>query len=269
MSMGRLVQLAPWVLVLAMVLFGGHVERFAAPWLTPILWAGWGLLVVLILLSIPRIRADHPQVFGWGELVVHAVPLWIFVTVGPSDLGAWSLGRNRMYVPETVAAVANPDAMDDTEWKPAPEQSVHIQPKGSNGDGPIDPQADQPIKSNPTLIELYQPPYATAGTKVTVMGYFFRRAGSHRSDLPPEIRDDPAEWYLFRYAITCCAADARPVLVALSGVDDATAPRSERWVQVSGTLTPHSLERPVPEIAVEALEAVEAVKDPYLYLDPW
>lgn len=47
------------------------------------------------------------------------------------------------------------------------------------------------------------------------------------------VSTDPAgNWYVTRLAISCCAADARPIRVR---VDDADAPPRNVWVEVTGT----------------------------------
>ncbi|WP_031482695.1 TIGR03943 family putative permease subunit [Streptomyces bicolor] len=73
--------------------------------------------------------------------------------------------------------------------------------------------------------------------------------------------------YLVRMALNCCAADAQPVKVALTGqVPPVLQP--DTWLQITGTYTPRRAEDPVnggpiPYIEVTEAKPVPAPKDPY------
>lgn len=73
--------------------------------------------------------------------------------------------------------------------------------------------------------------------------------------------------YLVRMALNCCAADAQPVKVALTGqVPPVLQP--DTWLRVTGTYTPRRTEDPVnggpiPFIDVTEAKPVAAPTDPY------
>ncbi|MEV7002032.1 TIGR03943 family protein [Streptomyces sp. NPDC093982] len=73
--------------------------------------------------------------------------------------------------------------------------------------------------------------------------------------------------YLVRMALNCCAADAQPVKVALTGqVPPVLQP--DTWLRVTGTYVPRRAEDPVnggpiPFIQVTAAKPVAAPTDPY------
>ncbi len=73
--------------------------------------------------------------------------------------------------------------------------------------------------------------------------------------------------YLVRMALSCCAADAQPVKVALTGqVPPVLQP--DTWLRITGTYTPRRAEDPVnggpiPFIEVTEAKPVTAPKDPY------
>ncbi|MFF7161076.1 TIGR03943 family putative permease subunit [Streptomyces sp. NPDC008086] len=73
--------------------------------------------------------------------------------------------------------------------------------------------------------------------------------------------------YLVRMALNCCAADAQPVKVALTGqVPPVLQP--DTWLRVTGTYTPRRAEDPVnggpiPFIEVTEAEPVPEPTDPY------
>uniref|UniRef100_UPI00406BC216 TIGR03943 family putative permease subunit n=1 Tax=Pseudonocardia pini TaxID=2758030 RepID=UPI00406BC216 len=72
---------------------------------------------------------------------------------------------------------------------------------------------------------------------------------------------------LARIAISCCAADARPQTVRLTG-DLAPTPAPETWLRVTGSLEPGSADAATnwePALRVTSTEAVAVPEDPYEY----
>lgn len=73
--------------------------------------------------------------------------------------------------------------------------------------------------------------------------------------------------YLVRMGLSCCAADGRPVKIALTGKIPPVL-RPDTWLEVTGTYTPRRTEdpvngRPVPYLQVTRAEPVPAPPDPY------
>jgi uncharacterized repeat protein (TIGR03943 family) len=74
-------------------------------------------------------------------------------------------------------------------------------------------------------------------------------------------------WFLTRMILTCCAADARPIKVALTGAvpDGLTA---DGWLRVVGRYSAQTVKDPVngeriPFLTVETAEAVPAPAEQY------
>ncbi len=73
--------------------------------------------------------------------------------------------------------------------------------------------------------------------------------------------------YLVRMALNCCAADAQPVKVALTG-DLPPVLRPDAWLEVTGTYTPRLTrdpvnDGPIPYLKVTSTRPVQAPRDPY------
>ncbi|MFD3841232.1 TIGR03943 family putative permease subunit [Streptomyces sp. NPDC058642] len=73
--------------------------------------------------------------------------------------------------------------------------------------------------------------------------------------------------YLVRMTLNCCAADAQPVKVALTGTIPPVL-RPDAWLEVTGTYTPQRTEDPVnngpiPYLKVTSSRPVTAPTDPY------
>ncbi|MFF9058812.1 TIGR03943 family putative permease subunit [Streptomyces sp. NPDC014882] len=73
--------------------------------------------------------------------------------------------------------------------------------------------------------------------------------------------------YLVRMALNCCAADAQPVKVGLTGrIPPVLQP--DTWLVITGTYTPHRVKDPVNDGPIPFIEVAEArptptPKDPY------
>ena len=72
-------------------------------------------------------------------------------------------------------------------------------------------------------------------------------------------------WLLYRFVVSCCAADAQPVAVMLTGAMATNWP-ADAWVRATGRfmLRPDQ-PRPVPILELGALAPVKKPRNPYLY----
>jgi uncharacterized repeat protein (TIGR03943 family) len=85
------------------------------------------------------------------------------------------------------------------------------------------------------------------GRTVALTGFVVRRG--------PDVQ-------LARMVITCCAADATPMTVRLSGTSGL---RQDEWITVRGTLVEGAGERYLPEMAVADVEHTTQPREPYEY----
>lgn len=74
-------------------------------------------------------------------------------------------------------------------------------------------------------------------------------------------------WFVTRMALSCCAADGRPVKVLTAGEAATPAPPADSWVEVVGTVTePERLPGDpiaVATLQVESIRGIEPPRDPY------
>jgi uncharacterized repeat protein (TIGR03943 family) len=73
----------------------------------------------------------------------------------------------------------------------------------------------------------------------------------------------PNRWLLVRLRMTCCAADAVPMRIAIT---DVPAPAADSWVQVTGTWSPtwakiHDVD--TPRLTATAVRRISKPSDPY------
>jgi uncharacterized repeat protein (TIGR03943 family) len=93
----------------------------------------------------------------------------------------------------------------------------------------------------------------------------FERGGTSFNGAEIELTGFVAEageagFELARYQIACCAADATPVVVRVTGVFG-DVPARDRWVTVTGLFQPGG--DPVPQLAATSVVAIAPPNDPY------
>ncbi|MFR9729410.1 TIGR03943 family putative permease subunit [Saccharopolyspora sp. MS10] len=82
--------------------------------------------------------------------------------------------------------------------------------------------------------------------------------------------DDPGRSQLARLRISCCAADAAPVLIDLAGApaEALTEVEPDTWIEVTGTLRPGTATEAnghVPTFDLTEVHEIPAPEDPYEY----
>ena len=93
----------------------------------------------------------------------------------------------------------------------------------------------------------------------------FERGGASFNGAEVELTGFVAEtedggFELARYQIACCAADATPVVIRITGVFG-DVPTQDRWVTVTGVFQPGG--DPVPRLAAISVLEIPPPNDPY------
>jgi uncharacterized repeat protein (TIGR03943 family) len=126
-----------------------------------------------------------------------------------------------------------------------------------------------------TASDDYAPLPAGDPVHLTVLDYAARAVfdqghslSSRRIELSGFLTAAPdGSWFLTRMILTCCAADARPIKVALSGEVPAGL-TADAWLQVVGKYSPQTVKDPVngeriPYLTVETAESIAAPAEQY------
>lgn len=147
---------------------------------------------------------DHgPPHLAW--LLV--IPIATAFIVAPGSLGSFAAERGASWVPQTPTV--------DSGWPP---------PMRSPVEGAYE------VGLNDVNIRAYYDEAASLQDKP------LRLVGFVRSD-----PDAPGEFLLTRFMVSCCAADAVPVSVRVTGAEGPLPP-DESWVEVEGTWVPNALD---------------------------
>ena len=217
------VVIALLALAILRITHNGDYTRYVKASLRPYLYISGGLLLVLGILSIvsrPRKEAGHE---GHGHGLRGPRIGWLLL------------------VPVFAILLITPPALGSF--------AVHlsaglVDSRGQSALGPLPPGSP---------LELPLTDYARravdgqtlAGRTVRLTGFVTPGAGG--------------VWYVTRYVIVCCAADAQAVGARVLNI---APPDRDRWVAVTGTWRPST--DGTPTISASRVDGVDAPQDPYL-----
>jgi len=211
--------------------------------LRPLLAVSGVILVVLGLVAVLGHGHDHHGDRPHGPRVAWllALPPLALVLIAPPALGAFAASRQPIQLPPVL----------------------HPRPTGPSGPGaptsgdafpPLIPSGDGtavPMSLGEYLARDDQEPYTLAGVRIRLRGFVTPQHGG---------RDG---YLLTRFAISCCAADATALRVAIRG--DPVARPSDTWLEVEGRWqqrTSDDPSQPASDTAVLLAESVRLIKQP-------
>jgi uncharacterized repeat protein (TIGR03943 family) len=192
----------------------GDYQRYVKVGLRPYLFAAAAVVLVVAALSLwqsfaarraPAAAPDHDHAHSHGRLDV----AWLLV------------------LPMLAVLLIAPPALGSFS---AARSGTALGP-GSSALGPL-PEGD-PVKLSVldyASRAVYDHGRSLEGRQVALSGFVLPGGGGR--------------WYLTRMVITCCAADAQPVKVGLSGTVPAGL-RPNDWITVTGTYLDHTDKDPV------------------------
>jgi len=228
---GRPLLYLAWFLALAGLLPGGAYEAFLRPAFGVLL--GAAVVVLLGFLAVDMSRPPTPPKPIFGET--------IRVLILALPLAYLSIGRG----------VALDSGAFETRWTGPAGATASGEPQAA-------PAAPETAAREADLVGLCWNSDAYEGQTVAVEGMLHRE---------PDVaaRYGGNGWLLYRFVISCCAADAQPAAVMLTG-EMATNWTDDAWVRATGrfTLRPDQ-PRPVPILELGALAPLEKPRNPYLY----
>ncbi len=294
MNPARLVQSIGWMAFLAALLVGGGYTHYIAPWQQWVLIAATALFGGLVLIDALVNRAsdhhdhdhhdhDHGNATDqWVQTLVHLIPLFLFLTLGVTTLGSQPIVDFKKPAPMSVltsrhAADAKPPTPSDSP-KPVVVAPVPTKPDAPapplillDGPTPADPTAAPTTAKDPAipgavtlaLMELYYPKKHPGVTRVETIGRLMIPTQEEIDQVPPELDRADLKLLLYRYVMTCCAADAAPVFVVLRGRDVGEL-KVDDWVKITGTWIPAPGLGDMAKIEVDSLTVIEQPAEPFL-----
>ena len=233
-----------WAVVMLHTIATGHINRLLSPLFRNYVFIAAVLLIVLsalyILLYQPT-EETAPALAPTGRL---------------RQLGRWLV----LLLPVIAASILSPAALSSTTLNnrastagvsAMPSWDAASQEKAKQV---LDSDPNQPVPVEVTdLITLSRTPaqiQAFEGRKVQSVGLFVQQPGSSPK--------------LVRWIMWCCAADAQPASVELTGNTSGNW-KDTQWLEVTGTAHfPSTLGHVVPQIEVESIKPTQEPDEPYL-----
>jgi hypothetical protein len=184
--------------------------------------------------------------------------------------------------PAPTPAVVNPQPITSTQppvpTTPQPAATPIVETPAAVAliDGPTPPEpptaastaSDPAAPAKPAavplpLLELYYAKKHPGVTRIETIGRLMIPTEEEMAKVPPEIDRGDLKLLLYRYVMTCCAADAAPVFVVLRG-QDATGLKIDDWVRVTGTWIPAPNLGDMVKLDVDSLTKIEQPAEPFL-----
>ena len=255
-SIDRLILCIAWVTYLVMVIGSGGLASFLASWQHGLVIGATGAFVLLMLgswwgthpdtkpgSSTPHIH-QHETKSPTDQLIhtlVHCLPLFLISALGVTSLGGHAFTFAATPSANLEAAQSNP-------------------PTGNNPLHNLVPK-DLALRQL-TIADVYASKMVLPA-EIDVIGMIYRPTDADYERLPGSLTREAVPLLLYRYQITCCAADATPIFLALNGLDPLKYP-NDTWVTVKGRLTPPTPPNNIGSLAVISAKPVSTPSEQYL-----
>ncbi len=226
-----------WVAFFALMLGGGYAGSYLAGWNIAVLAAGAALAALLLIAGLfletrLPLRGSGPG--PWIETLCHFLPAILFVAIGPTS--------------PSVSTMRHAAFMAYTQ---------HAQ-----GDLPA-AQPDAKGYLSVSILDLHVGKDRYNNEAIEVLGRVHVLTDKDQETLPEAAKPMQIRATLYRYAITCCVADAIPLSAILEGVDVRTL-KDDAWYKVRGRARFVEQGVDVPLIHVDSLELIPEPAGPYL-----
>ena len=242
--------LASWMFAFLYMLDRSRYKLFLRPEFGFLVAVGFfALLAMLLAFTLENSRDKHEHGHGPSSFsrilrfLAMTVPLWLMLSASGSHLDADAYRRRAI---EPVAKASQPEDPVLVAATPADALATAT-----------DKTDSMPL--GPSFLEMVVDPRAFAGKRVSAEGMVCH---------DPEVtRLFGADVFLvFRFAITCCAADARPVAILVKPAKPIVFKESS-WIHIEGILSARKMDEKsiVPMINDANCESVKAPEEPYVY----
>ena len=236
--------MSAWATVMLHTIATGHINRLLSPMFRNYVLVAAILLIVLsalyVLLYQPNAEsapalAPTGRLRQFGRWLVLLVPLVAASVLSPSALSSTTMGNRT----STAGVAAMPS------WNAASEKSAQ-EALAADPNQPVPVEVTDLI----TLSHSADQIKSFEGRKVRTVGLFVTQPGSAPT--------------LVRWIMWCCAADAVPASVELSG-NTSGSWKDTQYLEVVGTAHfPSTLGHAVPQIEVDTIAPTQEPDEPYL-----
>lgn len=254
------------------------LEESLKRWLHPFVFATWTGFLIHLLASQRYVAFLRPE-FGLLLAIAHFIAMGFMLAamIRPkaAGMGISAILRALVLLVPVLYAMVMPDTMlGNRAFKNRfigttngtigrQDQSVRSSREAENNPDALSPSgkiesARQETPQERTILEIFLNPNSYKGQRVIVTGMILRdeQLKAHFGGMGTAV---------YRFLITCCAADALPLAIALDS-DQADALANDQWVQVDGIFDLQQINgKPVPMVSKAKIRPVEAPAVPYLF----
>jgi uncharacterized repeat protein (TIGR03943 family) len=253
-------------------------DEYLKQWLHPIVFGTWTLLLVYLIGTQRYIAFLRPE-FGLLLALAHFIAMGFLIAAlirrSTTKMDFSGVLRALVLLVPILYVIIMPDAMlgskafknryiGPTNMIMGGQDESSQSPQQTEKNRASRPQTDkngnagQGSAHKLTILDLFRNPTLYQGQRVMFTGMI--------------LRDEQLKQYfggrdtaVYRFLITCCAADALPLAVAVNS-DQAGDFTNDQWVQVDGIFKlRHINGRQVPLVENVVLSPVEAPRVPYLF----
>ncbi|MGD9212259.1 MAG: TIGR03943 family protein [Desulfobacteraceae bacterium] len=234
-----------WTIVLFYLLLTRRYTTFLRPEFGLLLALALFIAIGFMFSTIVRDRTLCVNFSSVLRTVVLLLPI-LFLVIADPMLG--SLAFKMRFVGSSPMNLITPESSP-----PEKAETMNITPTVSKK-----PSSQQSAPKKKTILDLFNKPEKYQGKRVIFKGMI--------------MRDEQLKKYfggrntaVYRFLITCCAADALPLSITVEA-DDAKGFTTDQWVQVDGIF--HLLQvnvNPVPLVKPAVIKAIKAPKMPYMF----
>ena len=223
--------LAVWGIFFAWLLIGGrdHLIRLLNPDLWWLIVCGAVLLLLLALFTFLRLnQKSQPFATTFFQVAILLLPL--------------------LYFPLTLEGRFSGMTLEKRGIIPVIPEMTEISPPL------VEDQLNRLDEGEISLMNLIKNTDKYQGKSIEISGMVF-----HHDKLPENV------FMCYRFLMTCCAADARPIF-AMVNYENAEELPLDIWVRVRGTFSMVEKEGvPIPSIQAEKVEQIEEPAIPFLF----
>ncbi len=253
-------------------------EEYLKRWLHPFVFAVWTVFLVCLVVSRHYTAFLRPE-FGLLLALAHFIALGFMlaalIRAKTAEMDVSTVLRALVLLVPVLYALVIPNAMlggmafkkrylgptslglrgqDQTALPPQGPEKRSDSPEQSLEEKSAEPERPQ----ERTILEVSFNPGLYQGQRVMVTGMFF-------CDEELKNHFGGRDTAVYRFLITCCAADALPLAIAVDS-DQAGAFVNDQWVRVHGVFELRRINgKEVPLIEHAVLTPVETPSAPYLF----
>ncbi|MFH0730980.1 MAG: TIGR03943 family protein [Pseudomonadota bacterium] len=243
-----------WTCTLLHLLASQRYTVFLRPELGLLLGLAYFIAMGFMVATLMGTHRTVPDFSAVLRALILLLPVLYLMIMGDNRLGG-SAFKNRFVGPAVLTMERN-DMDRKDELDPRPWKKEKASPASPESDA-IGSAAQRALRE-PTILEIFKNPKRYDGQRVIVSGMILRdeKLGPHFGG-----RDTA----VYRFLMTCCAADALPLAIALDS-KFAQPFEKDQWVRVAGIFRLVKIhDKPVPFMEDPVITPAEAPAFPYLF----